>query len=42
MENLPIHIILYGEANNGKTTSLMKQAAKLGDSGMAAQIDGHL
>ena len=30
MENLPIQIILYGEANSGKTTSLMKLAAKLG------------
>lgn len=40
MENLPIQIILYGEANNGKTTSLMKLAAILGGSGVAAQIDG--
>lgn len=39
MENLPIQIILYGEANSGKTTSLMKLAAKLGGSGVAAKID---
>lgn len=39
MKNLPIHIILCGEANSGKTTSLVRLAAMLGGSGVAAQID---
>ena len=34
-----INIILYGEANSGKTTSLMKLAAKLGGRDVAADID---
>lgn len=42
MENLPIHIILYGEANSGKTTSLLKLAAMLGGSGVEAQIENLL
>ena len=42
MENLPIHIILYGEANSGKTTSLLKLAAMLGGSGVAAKIENLL
>ena len=39
MENLPIHIILYGEANSGKTTSLLKLAAMLGGGSVEAQIE---
>ena len=42
MENLPIHIILYGEANSGKTTSLLKLAAMLGGNGVEAQIENLL
>ena len=42
MENLPIHIILYGEANSGKTTSLLKLAAMLGGGSVAAKIENLL
>ena len=42
MENLPIHIILYGEANSGKTTSLLKLAAMLGGGSVEAQIENLL